>query len=100
MNKILCCAIFLIFCNITIKAQDTMVLTARQQALSWIAALEAKGDVRQLYEVLDKALDERTLNVAEGEGGALPTVCLYGFPPFAQCAGTAGEGCQRSAGCR
>lgn len=80
MNKILCCAIFLIFYNITIKAQDTMVLTARQQALSWIAALEAKGDVRQLYEVLDKALNERTLNVAE-EKEALSQLYAYtGFP--------------------
>lgn len=57
-----------------------MVLTARQQALSWIAALEAKGDVRQLYEVLDKALDERTLNVAE-EKEALSQLYAYtGFP--------------------
>lgn len=80
MNKILCCVIFLIFYNITIKAQDTMVLTARQQALSWIAALEAKGDVRQLYEVLDKALNERTLNVAE-EKEALSQLYAYtGFP--------------------
>lgn len=57
-----------------------MVLTARQQALSHIAALEAKGDVKQLYNVLDKALEERTLTVAE-EKEALSQLYAYtGFP--------------------
>ena len=61
------------------QAQQTMVLTTRQQCLSAIAGLEAKGDLPQLGGAIDTALDEG-LTVAEIKEALSQLYAYTGFP--------------------
>lgn len=62
-----------------IKAQEIMVLTPRQQSLSAIAGLEAKGDMDRLYSEIDNGLDNG-LTVAEIKEALSQLYAYTGFP--------------------
>ncbi len=64
--------------SIPLKAQD-MALTPRQQSLSTIAALEAKGDIEGLAKALDAGLDNG-LTVAEAKEALSHLYAYTGFP--------------------
>ena len=57
-------AIAMLFTGTQMKAQQNMTLDARQQSLSAIAGLEAKGDLENLGKAIDESLDNG-LTVAE-----------------------------------
>lgn len=71
--------VVLLFIAINIKAQDIMVLTPRQQSLSAIAGLEAKGDISRLYDAINKGLDNG-LTVAEIKEALSQLYAYTGFP--------------------
>jgi 4-carboxymuconolactone decarboxylase len=62
-----------------IQAQDNMTLNQKQQSLSTIAALEAKGDAARLYQAIDKGLDNG-LSVAEIKEALGQLYAYTGFP--------------------
>lgn len=72
-------AIALLLMAINIKAQEKMILTPRQQSLSAIAGLEAKGDMTRLYAAIDKGLDNG-LTVAEIKEALSQLYAYTGFP--------------------
>lgn len=78
MKKVLF-LIALLSMTINIKAQDIMVLTQRQQSLSAIAGLEAKGDMNRLYAAINKGLDNG-LTVAEIKEALSQLYAYTGFP--------------------
>lgn len=61
------------------KAQNVMILTSRQQSLSAIAGLEAKGDMKGLHEAIDRGLDSG-LTVAEIKEALSQLYAYTGFP--------------------
>lgn len=61
------------------KAQQNMVLTARQQSLSAIAGLEAKGDLQRLYAAIDEGLDNG-LTVPQIKEALSQLYAYTGFP--------------------
>lgn len=61
------------------KAQVNMTLTPRQQGLSAIAGLEAKGDLQHLYTAIDEGLDNG-LTVAEIKEALSQLYAYTGFP--------------------
>ncbi len=65
--------------SMQVKAQQTMSLTQRQQSLSAIAALEAKGDMQSLERVLNQSLDNG-LTVAEAKEAFSQLYAYTGFP--------------------
>lgn len=69
---------FFLFAN-NIMAQNNMKLTDRQQGLSAIAGLEAKGDMAALYKTIDKYLD-KGLTVAEMKEAFSQLYAYTGFP--------------------
>lgn len=62
-----------------IKAQQNMALDARQQGLSAIAGLEAKGDLENLSKAIDDALDHG-LTVSEIKEALSQLYAYTGFP--------------------
>lgn len=78
MRRTLFIAIMLMMA-ISIKAQETMTLTARQQSLSAIAGLEAKGDMPRLYDAINDGLDNG-LTVAEIKEALSQLYAYTGFP--------------------
>lgn len=72
-------AIALLLMAVNIKAQQNMILTARQQSLSAIAGLEAKGDMNRLYTAIDKGLNNG-LTVAEIKEALSQLYAYTGFP--------------------
>lgn len=67
------------FMALNVKAQEKMALTPRQQSLSAIAGLEAKGDMSRLYAAIDKGLDNG-LSVAEIKEALSQLYAYTGFP--------------------
>lgn len=65
--------------TLSLKAQNNMVLTKRQQSLVEIAALEAKGDVTHLEDVLNGAF-ENGLTVNELKEAISHLYAYTGFP--------------------
>lgn len=61
------------------KAQQDMVLTARQQSLAAIAGLEAKGDMARLRAAIDEGLDSG-LTVAQAKEALSQLYAYTGFP--------------------
>lgn len=78
MKKIVLAAVLLLM-MIPIKAQQNMTLTTRQQGLSAIAGLEAKGDMRRLYAAINEGLDNG-LTVAEIKEALTQLYAYTGFP--------------------
>lgn len=78
MKKIVV-AIALLLMAVNIKAQEKMELTPRQQSLSAIAGLEAKGDLPRLYTAIDNGLDNG-LTVAEIKEALSQLYAYTGFP--------------------
>ena len=72
-------AALLLFFAINVKAQGNMTLTPRQQSLSAIAGLEAKGDMPRLYEAINEGLDNG-LTVAEIKEALSHLYAYTGFP--------------------
>lgn len=78
MKKIVLVAVLLLM-TIQIKAQQNMTLTTRQQGLSAIAGLEAKGDMQRLYAAINEGLDNG-LTVAEIKEALSQLYAYTGFP--------------------
>lgn len=72
-------AIAMLFTGNQIKAQLNMALNTRQQGLSAIAGLEAKGDLENLGRAIDESLDNG-LTVAEIKEALSQLYAYTGFP--------------------
>jgi 4-carboxymuconolactone decarboxylase len=80
LTRTLLVATAMLFIGIgNIQAQQNMKLTAKQQALSAIAGLEAKGDMENLYRAIDESL-ESALTVAEAKEALSQLYAYTGFP--------------------
>lgn len=69
----------LLLTSTSMIAQNTMKLTEKQQSLSAIAALEAKGDMARLGEAIDRGLDAG-LTVAQVKEALTQLYAYTGFP--------------------
>lgn len=78
--------VFLSLCP-SVKAQQNMILTSRQQGLSAIAGLEAKGDIKRLAEAINDGLDNG-LTVAEIKEALSQLYAYTGFPRSLNALGT------------
>lgn len=76
--RVIFAAILLLF-TMNIKGQNNMALTTRQQSLSAIAGLEAKGDMPRLYAAINDGLDNG-LTVAEIKEALSQLYAYTGFP--------------------
>ncbi len=78
MKKVFIIAVLLLT-MVQVKAQQHMTLTTRQQSLSAIAGLEAKGDMQRLYAAINEGLDNG-LTVAEIKEALSQLYAYTGFP--------------------
>jgi 4-carboxymuconolactone decarboxylase len=80
-------ALALLFASKQIKAQQNMALNARQQSLSAVAGLEAKGDLNNLGKAINEGL-ENGLTVAEIKEALSQLYAYTGFPRSLNALGT------------
>lgn len=83
---ILACAALMLAAS-PIKAQSTMELTQRQQALVTIAASEAKGDMKRLKAALNTGF-EAGLTISEAKEALSQLYAYTGFPRSLNALGT------------
>jgi 4-carboxymuconolactone decarboxylase len=77
----------MIFATGTLKSQNKMILTDRQKGLVEIASLEAKGDLANLEDAIDRGLD-KGMTVSEMKEALSQLYAYTGFPRSLNALGT------------